>query len=197
MSFFRKREAETVTTSISTDLQNIARCPDSWFAAQLRPNMKLIAERNLARQGFETFNPERLETRRNRGRLRTEARQLFPGYVFVRFNPAEPGWEAINSTRGVTRLVTGPAAAPQALPRAFLAELFRRCDGTGLLHPDPSLKQGDAVRISHGPFSGILSRIAEMDTQERIHLLIQIMGREVRTAVPRSAVHKVTPAVPV
>ena len=51
----------------------------SWFLAQMKPNSHDIANRNLTRQGFETFLPLQEETRRTRGRFVTRRRPLFPG----------------------------------------------------------------------------------------------------------------------
>ena len=51
----------------------------NWFLAQMKPNSHDIANRNLTRQGFETFLPLQEETRRTRGRFVTRRRPLFPG----------------------------------------------------------------------------------------------------------------------
>src|SRR3954471_8443199 len=77
----------------------------AWYLAQVRPNSFQIAERNLARQSFPVFCPTQEETRRRAGRFVLVTQPLFPGYLFVSFNPASAAWRAINSTYGVSRLV--------------------------------------------------------------------------------------------
>ena len=171
--------------------------PNNWFAVQLRPNMRLIAERNLTRQGFASFAPTRLETLRRRGRLKTEARPLFPGYIFVQFDPQTARWQAINATQGVSRLITDGRLNPSPMPADFISDLLARCDPNGLLQSPEHLGSGDRVRILTGPFAGLVSRIDQMDQQERLHLLIQIMGRQVRATLPTKSVDRIARPEPV
>ncbi|MDA7963538.1 transcription termination/antitermination NusG family protein [Ruegeria sp.] len=171
--------------------------PNNWFAVQLRPNMRLIAERNLTRQGFTSFAPARLETFRRRGRLKTEARPLFPGYLFVQFDPQTARWQAINATRGVSRLITDGRLNPTPMPADFMSGLLDRCDPNGLLQTPDHLNPGDHVRILSGPFAGLVSRIEHLDQQERLHLLLQIMGRQVQTILPTKSVGRIVRPEPV
>jgi len=60
----------------------------SWFLAQLNPNCANIADKNLKRQGFQTFLPIEEETRKRNGKFVTAMRPLFPGYIFVTFDVA-------------------------------------------------------------------------------------------------------------
>ena len=50
----------------------------SWFLAQLKPNCANIADKNLKRQGFQTFLPMEEETRQRNGKFVTAMRPLFP-----------------------------------------------------------------------------------------------------------------------
>jgi transcriptional antiterminator RfaH len=77
-----------------------------WFLAQCKPNSHHVAERNLARQGFAVFLPLQEETKRARGRFVTRMRPLFPGYLFVALDIRQGLWRAVNSTLGITRLVS-------------------------------------------------------------------------------------------
>ena len=60
----------------------------SWFLAQLKPNCANIADKNLKRQGFQTFLPMEEETTQRNGKFVTAMRPLFPGYIFVAFDVA-------------------------------------------------------------------------------------------------------------
>ena len=118
----------------------------SWYLAQLKPNGMRLALRNLERQGFRSFVPQEQASRRRRGRISTEWCPLFPGYVFVSFDPSEGHWRAINSTQGVARLVAF-GSAPARVPPGLMSELMARCDGAGRLRPPPLPEPGDAVRL--------------------------------------------------
>ena len=86
-----------------------------WFLVQLKPNSAQIAKRNLERQGFRVFNPTRLITKRASSKFVDKHEQLFPGYMFVSFDPEDGRWQAINSTFGVARLVQF-GSMPKHLP---------------------------------------------------------------------------------
>ena len=102
----------------------------TWFLAQLKPNSAAIAERNLKRQGFRTFLPLQEQTRQRYGRFVTVLQPLFPGYIFVAFDPSKGGWRAINATLGNTRLVSfGKDPAP--VPLDLISQLMLRCDRSG------------------------------------------------------------------
>lgn len=156
----------------------------SWFVAQLKPNSARIAERNLARQGFETFLPRESRTVRRGARFVVEEKPMFPGYAFVRLDIAGGSWRAVNSTLGVVRLVRfGQALAPSPLPDGLIAELRRRCDATGLLMPPEAWTEGQAVRVGAGPFADLLGRIVAVEPDRRIWVLLDILGGETRVSI--------------
>lgn len=153
-----------------------------WFLAQVKPNAARIAERNLRRQGFATFLPLEDGTRRMRGRFVGTARPLFPGYVFVAFDPGAGFWRAINATGGITRLVSF-GGMPAPVPPAIMEGLLDRCDPTGRLRPPMKLQPGDPVRLVAGPFAELMGRIEAIAPERRVWVLIEIMGRQTRVAV--------------
>lgn len=154
----------------------------SWFLAQLKPNCGHIAQRNLGLQGFQTFLPVEDATRRVRGRFAKVLRPLFPGYLFVAFNPAAGHWRAINSTYGVTRLVTF-GAEPTPVPLDIIGQLMLRCDASGKLLPPRLLKPGDQVRLTTGPFADFVGTIEAIAPERRVWVLMEIMGAQTRVAV--------------
>lgn len=159
--------------------------PDNWFVAQLKPNGAALALRNLARQGFETFLPARMESA---GTARPRRRALFPGYLFVRFDPAASGWGAINATRGITRLILSDPRQPHPLPGAFMAGLIARCDASGLVTAPETVAEGDRVRIIAGPFADLVTTVETLEEGRRLQVLLDLMGQQVRTSLPASAV---------
>ncbi len=160
---------------------------DNWFVAQLKPNGLALAQRNLLRQRFETFVPERMENRRSA----MVRRPLFPGYVFIRFDPAAHGWQAINSTRGVTRLLLNDPRRPSPLPSQFMGGLIARCDDKGLVLPPEKFSAGDRIRVIAGPFADLVTTVDSLDQDDRLRVLIDLMGQKVRTSIPQQNVEKV------
>ena len=161
-----------------------------WFVAQLRPQGLTRAITHLHRQGFETFAPELAATSTRAGARRQTRKPLFPGYLFVSFDPLARGWTAINATRGIARLILNDPRRPAPLPADLMAGLMARCDSTGLLLPPADLQVGDRIRVLAGPFADLVTQIETLPDQERIGVLIDLMGRKVRTSLPREQIEK-------
>ena len=107
---------------------------NDWYLIQFKPNSYRLAERNLHRQGFETFLPMQKITRRKASRFVSDLKPLFPGYMFVSVNSELAPWRSINSTIGVSRLVSFEGK-PKPLPLQLISGLMLRCDASGTLLP--------------------------------------------------------------
>jgi len=156
----------------------------AWFLAQLKPNCAAIAERNLKRQGFGTFMPLEEATCKRGGKFVTATRPLFPGYIFVAFDPARGAWRAINATQGVTRLVSfGNSPAP--VPLDLISQLILRCDAAGKLLPAKAqeLAPGDRVRLRTGPFADFVAEVERIAPDQRVWVLIDLLGSPTRMQV--------------
>lgn len=154
----------------------------SWFLVQFKPNSHNIAERNLARQGFRTFLPMQEETRRARGKFITLMRPLFPGYLFVALDMLDGGWRAVNSTYGITRIVS-LGDEPTPVPLNLVSQLLLRCDLEGKLLPPKLLRPGDAVTLTKGPFTNFVATIESIAPDKRIWVLMDLIGAQTRVAV--------------
>ncbi len=163
---------------------------NTWFLAQFKPNSHKIAERNLRRQNFQTFLPLHEETRRKAGRFTTTLRPLFTGYLFVAFDVSTGGWRAINNTHGITRLVSF-GEDPQPVPHNLISRLMLRCDAGDKLLPPRILKPGDVVEISSGPFAEFVATVEMVDPDQRVWVLLELMGRRTRMAVQPDALRQV------
>lgn len=155
----------------------------AWYVAHLRPNGLSRAIVNLERQGFTTFAPYRKTRRLRQGAWQAARAPLFPGYVFVRFAVADGHWRAINNTFGVARLLAENARVPMALPADLIAGLRARCDGGGELLPSDQLMVGDEIRILSGPFAEYVTRIEEVESDERVRVMLQVLGRDVPASI--------------
>ena len=155
---------------------------NSWFLAQVKPNSAKIADKNLKRQGFQTFLPMGEETHQRKGKCVTAMRPLFPGYIFVAFDVARGFWRTVNSTYGITRLVSF-GREPTAVPLDLVSQLMLRGDGEGKLLPPKLLKPGDQVTLSKGPFANFMAEVEKIAPDRRVWVLMEIMGGQTRVAV--------------
>lgn len=164
---------------------------ENWFAAQLKPNAIAIAQRNLDRQGFVHFAPRILVSRRRSGRILRRAEMVFPGYVFVQFDPSRHGWQAINGTQGISRLVVGDPRDPRPVPGAFMQALMVQCDADGMLVPVAAFGPGDVVEMVDGPFATLVGRIEGLDRDGRVRVLMEILGRETRVSATATQMRRI------
>jgi transcriptional antiterminator RfaH len=154
----------------------------NWFLAQMKPNCANIANTNLQRQGFKTFLPLEEKTRQRNGKFVSATSPLFPGYIFVAFDVASGLWRTVNSTSGITRLVSF-GKEPTAVPLDLVSQLMLRCNAQGKLLPPKLLKPGDQVTLTKGPFASFVAEVDKIAPDRRIWVLIEIMGSQTRVAV--------------
>lgn len=155
---------------------------EQWFLVQFKPNSHNVAERNLKRQGFETFLPCQETTRRQESRFVGELRPLFPGYMFIRLDPETSPWRKVNSTHGVSRIVSF-RDVPAPVPASLVDALFSRYDERGRPAANDHLAAGDDVRVIDGPFAEFIGTVATIDADKRVWLLMDILGQETRVRV--------------
>tara|TARA_R110002124_G_scaffold281837_1_gene456521 strand:- start:29 stop:556 length:528 start_codon:yes stop_codon:yes gene_type:complete len=154
----------------------------SWFLAQLKPNCANLADRHLKRQGFKTFLPLEEEARWRNGKNVTVMRPLFPGYIFVAFDVERGLWHTVNSTYGISRLVSF-GQKPAMVPPELMVQLAMRCDARGILLPPKLLKPGDKVTLTKGPFANFVAEVDKVSPDRRVWVLMEIMGSQAKVSV--------------
>ena len=155
----------------------------TWYLAQLKPNCASIAQRNLARQGFETFLPLERTTQRKGGQLVEVKRPYFAGYLFVGIKTGAAPWSAIHSTLGISRLVRF-GSTPTHVPAELVSELRGACDAECCVTTHVALEKGDDVRIAAGPFSDFIGQVEQLAPDKRVWVLLDVMGKATRVSIP-------------
>jgi|TARA_B110000977_G_scaffold85572_2_gene114169 transcriptional antiterminator RfaH len=153
-----------------------------WFLAQIKPNSSKIAEVNLKRQGFKTFLPRIEKTIRRNGKFVKVMRPLFLGYIFVGLDITQGLWRKVNSTYGITSLVSFNKT-PAAVPKDLVCGLMMRYDFNAKLKPSKFFKAGDKVSLINGPFVNFVAEIEKIASDKRAWLLIEIMSNQTRVTV--------------
>ncbi len=153
-----------------------------WYLVQFKPNAHRVAERNLKRQGFETFLPMQERLSRKASRFVSVLRPLFPGYMFVKVGEAGAPWHKINNTLGVSRLVSLDSKL-KPLPIQLISSLMLRCDPLGKLLPPQILNEGDCIEVLGGPFANFIATVETIDEQKRVWVLMEFMGQRARVQI--------------
>jgi len=159
-----------------------------WFVVHTQPNGETRALDNLLRQGFEPYLPCLIVKRRHARKVERVRRPLFPRYMFVRFDPDETRWRAINGTFGVSHLVTD-GGTPAAVPFGIVEDIRAHEDDNGVIGlAPPAFRPGQALEILDGPMASRTGQFLNMPDRDRVILLLDLLGRSVRVTVPREAV---------
>jgi transcriptional antiterminator RfaH len=160
-----------------------------WYVAFTQPNNEGRAEVNLRRQGFTTYLPRYLRTRRHARKTETVAQPLFPRYLFVRFDVTRDRWRSVSSTNGISHLITA-GEAPVPISEEIIGAISAREDGAGFvrLGLPAGVGPGSSVRLVDSIFAdavGVIERVAD---DRRIAVLLSLLGRQVRVFVSPASI---------
>lgn len=152
-----------------------------WYVVQTQTHAENKAAAHLARQDFEVYVPRYLKRRRHARRTELVAAPLFPRYIFVGVDMATQRWRSIQSTFGVCRLVCN-GDNPATVARGAVEALRLREDEKGfvVLDSPPQFLAGDKVRVLDGAFADCFGSFEGMRADERVTLLLDLLGRKVR-----------------
>lgn len=159
----------------------------NWYLVQLKPNGHRLAKANLERQGFKTFLPLQNVTKRSAHKFVDRNVPLFPGYMFVELDTAQNAWRKVNSTLGVARIVS-LGGTPTPVPSAIVNEFISRCDGEGILRPTQGIEVGQDVQVLRGPFANFVAKVEEISPDQRVWILIDLLGQSSRISVAKDAI---------
>lgn len=155
-----------------------------WYVAKTHPNGEQKAVFHLERQGFEVYLPRYLRRISHARRTSWQPRPLFPTYLFVAISGPDQRWRAINSTIGVAHLICDERG-PLAVPVGIVEALQNEEDDRGLVMTGRKVpfEKGAEVQIMSGAFADHIGRFDSATDDERVVILLNLMGRQVRAKV--------------
>ena len=157
----------------------------NWYVVQTKPNREMQALSHLERQGFSVWMPKCSRLIKHARQTKKVLRPLFPGYVFVQFDPTFTQWRAINNTVGVICLVSF-GSAPSILDVDFVNSLKTYENEQGIIEASvEGLKVGASVEILDGPMTGIVGKLVRIDTTDRVTILLELLGNLVHSKVAK------------
>lgn len=175
---------------------------DPWHVIITGPNAEPRACVGLVGRRYRAYAPTIIKTVRGIERKRP----LFPGYIFATISDHD--FMRVRSIPGVIdvlRIDTVPATLPDAAIdaiRAKEAEIEERRQAflARRSSKDHGFRPGQSVRITSGPFAGIVDNIELLDGAHRVRILYAMFGRatpisvdvhEIEAVEPEEAEHNV------
>jgi len=106
----------------------------------------------------------------------------FPRYLFVILDLTRDRWRSVNGTFGVDRLLMR-SGRPEAVPRGLVEQLVLMAQQDESVRFGPSLREGQTVRVTAGPFAQCVGELAHLADQARVRVLLELMGSKVPVIV--------------
>ncbi len=153
-----------------------------WYVVYSKPRKEEFAEFILRQKGIEVFFPRlRLPGSLRR---RRQTVPLFPNYLFVKIQVFSEEYHYVTWSPGVNRLVSFNSI-PVPLNTDVVAFLMDQSTDEGTITARSNLMSGQEVQINGGPFDGLIGIIQNPpDAKGRVKLLLNLLSREVKVAVP-------------
>jgi transcription antitermination factor NusG len=161
----------------------------AWYCLRTQRKREHIAAGALLAQveGIQVFCPRISQVKKTRTGKKRFLEAMFPSYLFARFDYSAQYRQVIH-TQGVSGIVEN--GDQRVIPSAVIDEL-RASVPEGLLElADPSIEPGAQVQILKGSLKGLNGQVlAHLPANDRVEVLLEFLGRELRVAVDASEIH--------
>jgi len=138
---------------------------------------KTVEARNWGHLLGRILVPTETEIRSSGGKRKEVQRKLYPGYLIIEAELTDELRHLIQDTPAVTHFV-GSSDSPVPLTEEEVAEIMRTVGEEGR-KPKAIWEEGQAVRVTEGPFAEFTGNITEVNIEhETVKVLISIFGRE-------------------
>jgi transcriptional antiterminator RfaH len=155
-----------------------------WFLVHVKNRAEKASAQNLDQLGLESFCPQRKQEKIIRRVRREVILPLFPGYMFVKFDPAVQ-FRAVQFCTGVLRVVTFGDTLARVDSSIIEAMRERMTRGWVDMTKCTAFQPGQKVRIQDGPLQGLEAVFeSEMSDRQRVTLLLQTVAYQARVVVP-------------
>ena len=163
----------------------------NWYLLMTRPKQEDRAKEHLENQAFTLFYPRLRSYKLKAGRQVKVLDPLFPRYLFIQLDELTDQWSTIRSTRGVIKLVKF-SEYPAMVPPSIIDSLRSLADESGIVDQTASkpfiFAPGDKVEITQSSFKGLQAIIKEQNSDQRVILLISMLGKQQQISLPLNSV---------
>jgi transcription antitermination factor NusG len=158
-----------------------------WYAVWTRSRHEKIVRDQLARKHVEVFLPTIGRWSHWKDRKKKIDWPLFPGYCFARFVPDNEHRLDVLKCDGVVSII-GNEGLPSPIPEIEIESIRTLVESELAYDPVPLIKEGDMVKVTHGPLRGVVGRLVRKGAHARLILSVELIGRAVSVEVDASDV---------
>lgn len=160
-----------------------------------KPREDERAELHLSNQGYDFFRPKLRRFCLKKGKQVIVTEALFPRYLFICLDDVVSNWARVRSTRGVAGLVKF-TDMPARVPDSMIEALRGQCVEGNIIDTTEDkpfvFEEGDEIEITEGSFRGIKAIIKEQVAEDRVLLLLTLLGKEQELEISLNQVKSTT-----
>jgi transcriptional antiterminator NusG len=160
-----------------------------WYALYTRSHCEQLVYEQLAARGFSVFLPK-LDVWSRRGGVRHRISiPMFPSYLFLHHIMDKVGFIDVSKARGLVRVLGERWDRLSPVPESEINAIQRVLQAELPVAPHPYLREGQRVRITHGPLSGVEGILLQSKLSKGLLVLsIELLRRSVAVEVDATAV---------
>ena len=152
----------------------------NWYAIWTRSRHEKIVRDQLDKKHVNVFLPTIGKWSRWKDRKKKIDWPLFPGYVFARFVPDER--IGILKIDGVVQIISNNGIL-SPIPEEEIESIRTLVDSELAYDPVPLIKEGQMVKVTHGPLKGVVGRLVRKGAHARLILSVDLIGQAVSVEV--------------
>jgi transcription termination/antitermination factor nusG len=147
---------------------------------------KMIKNRELQDYFFDIIVPMEEQIEIKDGKIKTNLKKVFPGYVLVKMIVTEQTWYIVRNTRGVTGFV-GSGTDPIPLTDSEIRKM-----GFDIQSFNINYEVNDQIRVITGPFENFTGTVISINKEKhKVKVMISMFGRETPVDVDFTEVEKI------
>jgi transcription antitermination factor NusG len=70
----------------------------------------------------------------------------------------------------------------------LVEQLTENAEADGVVRPSTTLKVGDSIRVTAGPFAELLGTLERLDDSDRVRVLLDILGGKIPVLLPGAVI---------
>jgi transcription antitermination factor NusG len=156
-----------------------------WFAVWTRSRHEARVAGQLEQKGIDAYLPTVARWSRWKDRRKRVEWPLFPGYCFVRIDPADS--LTVLKCAGVVKLVSVDGR-PAPIPEREIEDIRTLIASELSYDPCPLIKVGALVEVIAGPLKGVAGRLMRKGAHARLVLSVDLIGQGVSVQIDASDV---------
>lgn len=162
-----------------------------WYAVYVHSRAEKKVHERLLCMGYESYLPLVVKLKKWSDRMKKVEEPLFKSYLFVRADIRK--YFEVTEIPGVTRFVSFNKEFV-IVPESQIIAIKKYCDDYVEGEDETNITafhEGQLVRITSGPMTGLTGRLAPIDNKKRLVVYIESVGQYLPINISRSKVEAV------